>query len=96
MAMQNDDLLKAYLDMFRKTVKEWARGSAKYEERHKKRDFGHVMMSMSLFLKRYIGAEKHAEANPKLEHYLIINKYITRNDKGKFDVTEARYNEYRA
>lgn len=93
--MQSERLLKAYMDMFLKTVREWARTSEKYEDRNKKRDFSSVMMQMHTFAKRFIGMQKYAEVNPKLEKYLVLNGYVTRNAKGEFDVSAARYNEYR-
>ena len=95
MAMRSEDLLKAYMDMFRKNAREWARSSTKYEERHRKSHFSQVMRSMASFVKRFIGLQKYGEVNPKLENYLLLNNYVIRNSKGEFDVTLARYNEYK-
>lgn len=95
MARDNDDILRAYMDMFHKTVREWVNSSDKYENRNKKRDFSQVMLSMSSFLRRYIGAEKASTAQPKVEQYLKLNRYIKVNDRGRFDLPEDRYNEYK-
>ncbi|MBQ4566629.1 MAG: hypothetical protein IJA79_00710 [Desulfovibrio sp.] len=93
--MQNEKLLKVYMDMFRKFSREWARSSDKYKDRNLKRDFSTVMMQMHTFVKRYVGMQKYPEMNPKLEKYLIINNYVTKNARGGFDVSSARYREYR-
>ncbi|MBQ4567217.1 MAG: hypothetical protein IJA79_03710 [Desulfovibrio sp.] len=95
MGMSSEDLLKAYMDMFRKNAREWARGSTKYEERHRKVPFNQVMRNMAAFVKRFIGLQKYGEVNPKLEKYLLLNNYIIRNSKGEFDVLPARYDEYK-
>ncbi|MBQ3060739.1 MAG: hypothetical protein IJD16_10585 [Desulfovibrio sp.] len=92
---QNHDVMKVFMDMFRKTVKEWARSSEKYQDRNKKRDFNAVMLNMSTFTKRYIGAQKHAEVYDKIISYLVLNNFVIRNNRGMFDVSEARYNEYK-
>ena len=88
-------MLKAYLDFFNKTAKEWARTSEKYEDRNRKKDFSSVMSSMSSFVKRLVGLQKYPEVNEKLEKFLVINNYVTRNSRGSFDVTPSKYSEYK-
>ena len=92
--MTQEEMLKAYIDFFKKTVKDWIKTSDKYENRNKKRDFSTVRSSMSSFVRRYVGAEKFIETNEKLEKYLILNGYMIKSGKG-YDISYPKYEEYK-